>query len=63
MSTTAAAASIGEDTTRQLRGRRLVATIQIRISVLEVWILQQSPKRRWQVEEGEGEVSRGSVRR
>lgn len=40
-----------------------MATVQIRISVLEVWILQQSPKRRWQVEEGEGEVSRGSVRR
>lgn len=59
MSTTAAAASMGGDTKRQLRGRSLVAAIQIRISVLEVWILQQSPKRRWQVR---GRGGRGQSR-
>lgn len=59
VSTTAAAASMGGDTKRQLRGRILVAAIQIRISVLEVWILQQSPKRRWQVR---GRGGRGESR-
>lgn len=42
VSTTAAAASMGEDTTQQLGGTRLVAAEQMRISVLEIWILQQS---------------------